>query len=647
VTPQRIGSHYLLHEQIGQGGMGSVWRAEDVESGTWRAIKVLKPEYARDPGAVMRFVRERNALVALRHPNVVALHDMIVEGERLALVMDLLTEGDLDKFRRGHGGTLPAHLAAELTAQVCDGLTAAHAAGIVHRDLKPGNVLMDGGRVRLTDFGIARIVGEASATTAGTVMGTIYYMAPEALGGAEPAPASDLYAVGITLYELLAGQPPFTGQAPVVITAHLHTAPPRPDGLPDPLWRMIAACLSKDPTARPTAAQLAAALRDPRATAGAPVTPFPARPAQPTAPAQPMSSGPVSRPVSRPVSAPVSQPWPQETGANDLGAGPHTVTGIGWLTPAGPASSAAPSGSSTWPVPPAPPAAPIAPANGKGFAKRRRTLILAAAAALVLVGAGTAVAMADGSGGAQPQAGATTTPTTIAQAGLAATGSAASAAPSGGAASASVSRSAAAAATVTVTRSTSATSRASSATSPSPSASASASTSAPAAATSPAATPTAAPSPTVSVSGNVIENLLGKWCLDVVGGSTTAGAGIEESNCVLSDTSEQWRITGSTKPNSDTYYQYQNVHSGLCLDVAGASQAVDAALVQEPCNSLSDINHSQVWRFITIGSDYEMADGHSALCMGIGDGSTAENSPVIQGDCVGATIQTWYTLASP
>src|ERR1700744_127114 len=240
--------------------MGAVWRAEDVEAGVWRAVKVLRPEFARDPAAVTRFMRERNALLALRHPNVVTLHDMIVEGERLALVMGLLTGGDLDKFRRDHGGTLPPGLAAELVAQVCDGLAAAHATDIVHRDLKPGNVLMDQGRARLTDFGIARIGGEAPGTVAGTAIGTISYMAPEALAGADPAPACDVYAAGVTLYELLAGRPPFTGQAAMVIHDHLHTTPRCPDGVPDPLWQLIAACLVKDPAARPTAAQVAAAL---------------------------------------------------------------------------------------------------------------------------------------------------------------------------------------------------------------------------------------------------------------------------------------------------------------------------------------------------------------------------------------------------
>jgi serine/threonine protein kinase, bacterial len=361
MTPQRLGSRYLLHEQIGQGGMGVVWRAEDVEAGTWRAVKLLRPEYARDPGAVARFVRERNALLALRHPSVVTLHDMIVEGERLALVMDLLTEGDLDRFRRGLGGSLSPGLAAELVAQVCDGLSAAHAAGIVHRDLKPGNVLMDRGRARLTDFGIARIGGESSVTTPGTVAGTVSYMAPEALAGAGPAPACDVYAAGVTLYELAAGRPPFTGQPAMVIYGHLHTVPARPDGLPGPLWQLVAACLAKDPAARPAAAQLAAALRAPQLAAalGGPQLPGDEPPAPPAG------------------------PWQRETAdAAGRDAGPHTIAGIGWLSPAGPV----PRG----PVPPAPvpPRAAEEPASRKSSGKRRWTWGIAAAAALVVVGAG-------------------------------------------------------------------------------------------------------------------------------------------------------------------------------------------------------------------------------------------------------------------
>jgi serine/threonine protein kinase, bacterial len=367
VTSQHIGSHYLLHEQIGQGAMGTVWRAEDTVSGAWYAVKVLRPEYALDPAAVTRFVRERNALLALRHPNVVTLHDMIVEGEQLALVMDLLTEGDLGKLRRDHGGTLPPGLAAALVAQVCDGLAAAHAAGIVHRDLKPGNVLMDGGLARLTDFGIARIGGEAPVTTAGTIMGTVSYMAPEALRGAEPAPACDVYAAGVTLYELLTGRPPFTGQPAMVIHDHLNAAPRRPDGLPDLPWNVIAACLAKDPAARPSAAELTSVLGHPQVFSGAtlPSAPQPGEPTNPGAPQAPQV--------------------------------PLTIAGVGWLSPAGPAlrEPAGPAG-------PLPPLQTGAPANRGGTGNRLRTWVIVAVAALAVVGAAAGAFAAFGSGRAAP-----------------------------------------------------------------------------------------------------------------------------------------------------------------------------------------------------------------------------------------------------
>ncbi|MGH3250471.1 MAG: protein kinase domain-containing protein [Trebonia sp.] len=263
MSPQPLGSRYLLDDPIGQGGMGVVWRGRDREIGDSCAIKVLRPEFAADPTAVTRFVRERTALVKFRHPNVVTLRDMIVEGDRLALVMDLVDGGDLSTYRRSCGGTLPPGEALGLTAQICDALAAAHAAGIVHRDLKPANVLLDAGQVRLADFGIARIVGESPATTTGTIIGTIGFMAPEVISGDEPTPACDVYAVGITLYELLTGVQPFTGQAVTVMHGHLDTLPSRPDGMPDRLWALMSACLSKDPGARPSALVTARALRDP------------------------------------------------------------------------------------------------------------------------------------------------------------------------------------------------------------------------------------------------------------------------------------------------------------------------------------------------------------------------------------------------
>jgi len=272
MTPeQQLGSFYVLEERIGEGGLGVVWRGRDISTGMACAIKLLRAEYVQDPGTVARFVRERTALLRFRHPNVVVLHDMIVERDRLALVMDLIAGGDLSVYRRQRGGTLPPDEATRLTAQICAALTAAHAAGIVHRDLKPANVLLDGdpghgGEVRLTDFGIARVSGEPTVTTQGFFLGTVGYLAPEVIQGGEPTPACDVYAAGITLYELLAGQPPFTGQTAAVIYAHLQGEAPRPDSIPDAVWRLIVACLNKDPARRPSAAEVEFALRgSPRA----------------------------------------------------------------------------------------------------------------------------------------------------------------------------------------------------------------------------------------------------------------------------------------------------------------------------------------------------------------------------------------------
>jgi serine/threonine-protein kinase len=261
MTPLRLGSRYQLDERLGEGGLGVVWRGSDVVSGAGFAIKLLRPERARDEAAVARFVRERTVLLRFRHPNVVALHDMIVEGDRLALVMDLVADGDLAAHRQRCGGTLDPSEATELMAQVCNALATAHAAGIVHRDLKPANILLDGGRVRLTDFGIAQIAGEPSLTSEGVFLGTLPYLAPEVIQGDEPTPACDCYAVGVTLYELLAGDLPFTGQAAAVMHGHLYLTPERPEGIPDSSWRLIAACLDKDPRRRPNATELELALR--------------------------------------------------------------------------------------------------------------------------------------------------------------------------------------------------------------------------------------------------------------------------------------------------------------------------------------------------------------------------------------------------
>ncbi|HEY6496353.1 MAG TPA: protein kinase, partial [Trebonia sp.] len=318
MIPQRISRRYRLHEQIGQGVRGTVWRAEDVEAGAWRAIKVLRPEYARDPAATAGV---RDALLTFRHPNVVTLHDMTVLDGRLALVMDLVTEGDLDRFRRDRGGALPADLAAELMAQVCDGLAAAHAAGIVHRDLKPTNVLIDADRARVADLGTSLIGGMDAAAAAAMVGGPVCYSSPEALGGAAAGPADDVYAVGVTLFELMAGYQPVTEEVGATFQGR-DIEPACPDGVPEPLWRLIAACRQKNPAARPTAAELATELRNPRLLAGSPSA------TESVVPAgwQPMTEA-------------VAPPWPGTQVGGRPGE-PPALTGLGPLpepepTPAG------------------------------------------------------------------------------------------------------------------------------------------------------------------------------------------------------------------------------------------------------------------------------------------------------------------------
>ncbi|MBV9445177.1 MAG: protein kinase [Streptosporangiaceae bacterium] len=304
-----LGSRYLLDEQIGQGGMGVVWRGRDKVTGSPFAIKLLRSEYAADPDAVTRFVRERTVLMKFRHPAVVTVHDMIVEGDQLALVMDLVDGGDLNAYRRRNGGTLAGAEAARLAAQVCDGLAAAHAAAIVHRDLKPANVLLDAGRVKLADFGVARIVGDPSGTTTGTVLGTAAYLAPELLTGNEPSPATDMYAFGITLYELLAGAPPFAGHVAAIMHDHLQTVPSRPPGVADRLWDLLSSCLAKEPAARPAAAAMGSALRDPGLLAvlsqAAPAAPVVAMPlSAPPAVAPAVTAAEPVPAVQRPMAAP-------------------------------------------------------------------------------------------------------------------------------------------------------------------------------------------------------------------------------------------------------------------------------------------------------------------------------------------------------
>ncbi|MGV9598585.1 protein kinase domain-containing protein [Streptosporangium sandarakinum] len=288
-----LGSRYVLLDEIGAGGMGSVWRARHRDTGEIVAVKLLRDGLAGDEDLVLRFVQERNVMRSLRHPNIVTLRDFVIEGERLALVMDLVEGGDLRALLRRRG-TLPPAEAAGLMAQVAEALAAAHALGIVHRDVKPGNVLLDGatGRTRLTDFGVARIVHGPGLTRTTSIIGTPSYLSPEVADGGAATPAVDVYAAGLILYELLAGRPPFVGEHPMaLLRLHATAAPRRLPGMPDPLWRIISDCAAKDPAGRPHAGEVAAALRGAAPSlAGLPALPPVAREDAPAATSEPLSA---------------------------------------------------------------------------------------------------------------------------------------------------------------------------------------------------------------------------------------------------------------------------------------------------------------------------------------------------------------------
>ncbi|QMU67887.1 serine/threonine-protein kinase [Streptacidiphilus sp. P02-A3a] len=282
-----VGSKYLLEEPLGRGATGTVWRAR-VRNETGQpgeqtvAIKVLKEELATDPDIVMRFLRERSALLRLVHPNIVRVRDLVVEGEVLALVMDLVDGPDLHRYLADQGPLSPV-AGALLMAQVADALAASHVDGIVHRDLKPANVLLatraqaDGAEQMhplLTDFGIARLADSPGITRTHEFVGTPAYVAPESAEGREQTAAVDVYGAGIMLYELVTGRPPFHGDGPLqILQAHLSQEPERPRNLPEPLWTVIARCLEKDPARRPTAVTLATALRTVAAGVGVHASP--------------------------------------------------------------------------------------------------------------------------------------------------------------------------------------------------------------------------------------------------------------------------------------------------------------------------------------------------------------------------------------
>ncbi|CAM5521868.1 serine/threonine-protein kinase [Streptomyces pilosus] len=266
---RRIGSRYTAHQILGRGSAGTVWLGEGPDGPV--AVKLLREDLSSDQELVGRFVQERTALLGLEHPHIVSVRDLVVDGNDLALVMDLVRGTDL-RTRLDRERRLAPEAAVAIVADVADGLAAAHAAGVVHRDVKPENVLLDmqgplgpGGshRALLTDFGVAKLIDTPRRTRATKIIGTPDYLAPEIVEGLPPRASVDIYALATVLYELLAGFTPFGGGHPgAVLRRHVtETVVPLP-GIPDELWQLLVQCLAKAPASRLRASELAARLRE-------------------------------------------------------------------------------------------------------------------------------------------------------------------------------------------------------------------------------------------------------------------------------------------------------------------------------------------------------------------------------------------------
>ena len=257
-----FGGRYQLGNRIAIGGMGEVWEATDLVIGRTVAIKILKDEYLGDPGFLERFRAEARHAALVNHEGIANVFDYGEEDGSAFLVMELVPGEALSSIlEREH--QLPTDKVLDIVAQTASALQAAHQAGLVHRDIKPGNLLITpDGRVKITDFGIARIADQVPLTATGQVMGTVQYLSPEQASGHPASPSTDIYSLGIVAYECLAGRRPFTGESQVAIAmAQINEAPPElPVTIAEPVRNLVYACIAKRPEDRPaTAAHLARA----------------------------------------------------------------------------------------------------------------------------------------------------------------------------------------------------------------------------------------------------------------------------------------------------------------------------------------------------------------------------------------------------
>jgi eukaryotic-like serine/threonine-protein kinase len=259
-----LSGRYRLIDQIGRGGMGTVWWAHDEVENREVAVKEVHLPHSFDERAKINLIRrtdrEARAAGRIRHPGLVAMYDVVIEDSRPWLIMEYVAGRSLEDVFTEDGPISPLRV-AEIGRQLLDALRAAHAAGIVHRDVKPSNVLLESsGRVVLTDFGIATYDGATTLTQTGTFMGSPAYVAPEAARGERATPASDLWSLGATLYAAVEGRPPYNYDTAMATLSALVTSEPAPPVRAGALGPLLEGLLRKDPARRLTAEDAAALL---------------------------------------------------------------------------------------------------------------------------------------------------------------------------------------------------------------------------------------------------------------------------------------------------------------------------------------------------------------------------------------------------
>jgi len=419
----RLGSLYVLDQRIGGGSMGTVWSAHHTETGQPVAVKILSDTMGQNSDMVGRFLRERSALLSVRHPYLVEIRDVVIENERIALVMELVEGVDSARLLE-QNGPMSLYHAARLGDEISQALMAVHAAGIVHRDLKPANILVESAtsQAKLVDFGIAWIAGNPRLTASNSVIGTPHYLAPELLTGGAVSPAADVYSLAVCLYQLLTGVLPFDGEHYAqILYKHLHEAPSPHPAIPPTMWGLFEAMLAKDPAQRPTTAFVAGQLAM-FARSEAPLQ-VPQEPALAGGPEQQAAQGPAVAPLNEdsPLysavpppfgeyeAAPTSDSWHgSDSPAPDSwhGTGTGTQTSDSWHGSGPQPSDSWHGGAATPPVGyTTPPPFTYAPPQEEGRS-RKRLAVIAAVCVLALGGVGVgAWALTNGGGGKpKPQA---------------------------------------------------------------------------------------------------------------------------------------------------------------------------------------------------------------------------------------------------